>query len=70
MIVYNGFADNMKEDFIDFTNITGNTTGENIADNIIDKLESFNLNPSYIRAQAYDGTGIRFIFRLNTYGLK
>ena len=47
----------MKEDFIGFTNITGNTTGEHIADVIIEKVESIDLNPSDIRAQAYDGTG-------------
>ena len=51
------FTDNVKEDFIGFCNVTGNTTGENIADVIIEKLESTDLNLSNVRAQAYDGIG-------------
>ena len=47
----------MKEDFIGFTNVTGNTTGQHLADVIIEHLEAIDLNPSNIRAQAYDGTG-------------
>ena len=47
----------MKDDFIGFFNVTGNTTGENIADVIIEKLESIDLNLSNVRAQAYDRTG-------------
>ena len=38
-------------------NITGDTTGEHIADVIIEKLEAIDLSPSNIRGQAYDGTG-------------
>ena len=47
----------VKEDFIGYTNITGDTTGENIADVLVEKLEASDLNLSHIRAQAYDGTG-------------
>ena len=57
----------MREDFIGFTNITGNTTGQHISDVIIAYLESIDLNPSNIRAQAYDGTGnwaLLFIYEI------
>ena len=47
----------VKEDFIGYTNITGDTTGENIAAVLTGKLEALDLNLSHIRAQAYDGTG-------------
>ena len=47
----------VKEDFIGYTNITGDTTGENIADILVEKLEALDLNLSHIGAQAYDGTG-------------
>ena len=46
----------VKEDFIGYTYITGDTTGENIADILVEKLEALDLNLSHIRAQAYDGT--------------
>ena len=55
--IYVYMTDDVKEDFIGFTNVTGNTTGEHIADVIIEKVESIDLNPSKIRAQAYGGTG-------------
>ena len=42
--------------FFGYTNIIGDTTGEHIADTIIEKLELMDFNPSNIRAQAYDGT--------------
>jgi hypothetical protein len=45
------------EDFIGFTNITGDTTGQNIADVLIEKIESLDLNMSDVRGQGYDGTG-------------
>lgn len=48
----------VKEDFVGFTNITGDTTGEHIADILVEKLEALDLNLSNMRAQAYDGTGI------------
>ena len=47
----------VKGDFIGYTNINGDTTGENIADILVEKLETLDLNFSHIRAQAYDGTG-------------
>ena len=47
----------VKEDFIGFTNITGDTTGENIADVLVEKLEALDLSLSDMQAQAYDGTG-------------
>ena len=47
----------VREDFRGFTNITGDTIGENIADAIINKLESANIDLANMRAQAYDGTG-------------
>ena len=46
----------VKKDFIGYTNITRDTTGENIADVLVEKLEALDLNLSHIRAQAYDGT--------------
>ena len=55
----------MKEDFIGFTNITGDTTGENIAHSIIDKLQCVNLDIGNMRAQAYDGTGKIFKYFVN-----
>ena len=55
----------MKEDFIGFTNITGDTTGENIAHSIIDKLQCVNLDIGNMRAQAYDGTGKMFKYFVN-----
>ena len=53
-------VDNIREDFIGYSNITGDTTGENIAKAILDRLQEINLNPSDLRAQAYDGTGIYY----------
>ena len=50
-------CDDVKEDFIGYTNITGDTTGENIVDVLVEKLEALDLNLSAIRAQTYDGTG-------------
>ena len=50
-------ADNIQEDFIGYTNITGDTTGENIGKAILSRLKEISLNPSDLRAQAYDGTG-------------
>ena len=47
----------VKEDFIGYTNITGDTAGKNIADVLVEKLEALDINLSHIRAQAYDGTG-------------
>ena len=47
----------VKEDFIGYTSITGDTTGENIADVLVEKIGALDLNLSHIRAQAYDGTG-------------
>ena len=47
----------VREDFIEYTNIIGDTTGENIADAIINKLESANIDLANMRAKAYDGTG-------------
>ena len=49
--------DDVNEDFIGYTNITGDTTGENIADVLIEKLEALDLNLSHNRAQAYHRTG-------------
>ena len=40
----------VREDFIGFTNIIGDTTGENIADAIINKLESANIDLENMRA--------------------
>ena len=45
------------KDFIQCTNITGNTTGENISDVLVEKLQALDLNLSCIRAHGYDGTG-------------
>ena len=45
----------VKEDFIGFTNIIGDTTGENVADVLAEKLEALDLSLSDMRAQAYDG---------------
>ena len=47
----------VKEYFIGYTNITGDTTGENIVDVLIENLEALDLNLSHIRAQAHVGTG-------------
>ena len=47
----------MRDDFVGYTNIAGDTIGEHIADTIIEKVELMDLNPSNIRAQAYDGIG-------------
>ena len=47
----------VKGDFIGFANITGDTTGENIADVLVEKLEALDFSLSDMRAQAYDGTG-------------
>ena len=48
----------VKEDFIGYTNITGDTTGEHIAESIIAQLQAIDLDPSNLRAQSYDGTGM------------
>ena len=50
--------DEIKEDFIGYTNITGDTTGENIANAILARLRALQLDPSNLRAQSYDGTGV------------
>ena len=54
------FADSVREDFVGYTNITGDTTGEHIADSVLARLQSLGLDPSDITAQAYDWTGIHF----------
>ena len=36
----------VKEDFISFTNITSDTTGKNIADILVEKLEALDLSLS------------------------
>ena len=41
--------DDVKEDFIGYTNITGDKTGKNIADVLVGKLEALFLNLSHIR---------------------
>ena len=57
-------TDNAKEAFIGFTNVTGNTTG----DVIIEKVESFDLNLSNIRAWPMREHVTVFIF--NTHSLE
>ena len=56
----------VKEDFIGYTNITGDTTGEHIAESIIAQLQAINLDPSNLRAQSYDGTGM-LMSKCHTY---
>ena len=52
------YVDNVREDFVGCTNITGDITGELIANSVLAGLQSISLDPSNITAQAYDGTGI------------
>ena len=56
----------VKEDFIAYTNITGDTNGEHIAESIIAQLQAINLDPSNLRAQFYDGTGM-LMSKCHTY---
>ena len=51
----------VKEDFIGYTNITGDTTGQHIAESILARIEAIDLNPLNMRAQSYDGTGDFFL---------
>ena len=46
----------VKQDFIGYTNITGDTTGKILQMSLLKKLEAFDHNLSHIRTQAYDGT--------------
>ena len=39
-------------------NITGDTTGEHIANAILARLRTVQLDPANLRAQSYDGTGV------------
>lgn len=55
------FLDKVREDFVGYTNVTGDTTGEHIAEAIITRLQALDLDPSNLRAQSYDGTGNCFI---------
>ena len=48
----------VKEDFIGYTNIMGDTIGEYIAESIIAWLQAIKLDPSNLRAQSYDGIGM------------
>ena len=56
----------VKEDFIGYTNIMDDTTGEHIAESIIAQLQAVNLDPSNLRAQSYDGTGM-LMFKCDKY---
>ena len=61
----------VKDIFIGYRNITGDTTWENIADVLVEKLTALDLNCSHIRAQAYDGTGEKcwlFFLKWDTFG--
>ena len=55
------FLNKVREDFVGYTNVTGDTTGEHIAKAIITRLQALDLDPSNLRAQSYDGTGNCFI---------
>lgn len=57
----------MREDFVGYMNITGDTTGLHIAESIISRLQAINLDPSNLRAQAYDGTGNISTFSIFLY---
>ena len=46
--------------FVGYTNITKGTTVKDISDPVLARLQSIGLDPSNIRAQAYDGTCIYF----------
>ena len=54
-------------DFIGYTNITGDTTGENIGKAILGRLREIDLNLSDLRAQAYDGTGMYDTYNTKFY---
>ena len=43
----------------------GDTTGQNIAYSILNKLQSVDLDVANMRAQAYDGTGVLFLIVLH-----
>ena len=48
------------------TQIMGDTTGEHVAESIIAWLQAINLDPSNLRAQSYDGTGM-LMSKCHTY---
>ncbi len=45
------------EEFLEFVNCSGKTTGKALAAIVITKLQNYNLNPELLRGQGYDGAG-------------
>ena len=50
-------SNNIREEFVDFLPCTSGTTGQVIADMILDRVREYGLNPAFIRGQGYDGGG-------------
>ncbi|KAL5497389.1 hypothetical protein EMCRGX_G013854 [Ephydatia muelleri] len=48
----------VQEDFVGFVDVTGHTTGEDIASTILKRLVELNLDVNLLRGQRYDGSGI------------
>ncbi len=47
----------VKEDVLGFVDVTGQTTGEDIASNIVTYLRDVGLDLNLLRGQCYDGAG-------------
>ena len=50
-------SNNIREEFVDILPCTSGTTGQVIADMILDRVREYGLNPAFIRGQGYDGGG-------------
>ena len=64
------FLDKVREDFVGYTSVTGDTTGEHIAEAINTRLQALDLDPLNLRAQSYDVTGNCFISPENIVHIK
>ena len=49
------FEGQIREDFHEYLNVSGKTTGEELADTILEKLSYHGLDIKYLRGQGYDG---------------
>ena len=50
-------GNNIQEEFVDFLPCKDGTSGQALADMIIDRIKQYGLDPAFIRRQGYDGAG-------------
>ena len=57
----------MQEDFVGFVDVTGHTTGEDIASTILKRLVELKLDINLLRGQCYDGSGNYLPIKWNVF---